>query len=194
MADHPIRLTAKSAFGAALPVRHGTVTLSEPAAGAVTWIAPLNGKGAAVSSALKRQIGAALPEPGESTGTGDGGPDGARVIWAGPGQAFVLGPQVKPIAGAAMTDQSSAWARCALDGRDAAKVLARLVPVDLRDAAFPSGRTARTQLGHMACSLTRVGPDRFEIMVFRSMAATALHELDRAMGMVAARVASAHRA
>lgn len=188
------RLTAKDAFGALVPVTFGTVTLSGIEAGAVTWLAPLAGKAAEVSAALAAQVGAGLPEAGQSLAAA-----GGRVVWAGPGQAFVIGPDLTPIDGAAQVDHTSAWARMALEGADAEAVLARLVPVDLRAAAFGEGATARTQLGHMACSLSRTGvragagagagagAERFEIMVFRSMAASAVHEIARAMEMVAAR-------
>ncbi len=179
-------LISKGAFGALLPISHGAVTLTECADAPVTWVAPLKGQSTGVEAALQNQIGAGLP--GANTTTGK---DGARVIWAGPGQFFVVGQALAPIDGAAMVDHTSAWARSALQGADAAAVLARLVPVDLRETAFGVGATARTQLGHMACSLTRVAMDRFEIMVFRSMAATAVHELERAMVMVAARAALA---
>ncbi len=53
-------------------------------------------------------------------------------------------------------------------------------------ACFEVGHTARTLLQHMACSLTRVAENRFEIMVFRSMAKTAVHEIETAMRTVAA--------
>jgi heterotetrameric sarcosine oxidase gamma subunit len=52
---------------------------------------------------------------------------------------------------------------------------------------FEVGHAARTMLGHMSCLLLRVEADRFLVLVFRSMAASATHDLDRAMRMVAAR-------
>jgi sarcosine oxidase subunit gamma len=59
--------------------------------------------------------------------------------------------------------------------------------VDVRRAQFPPGHAARTMLHHMTCTLMRTGDDAFEIMVFRSMAATAVHDLGTAMRSVAAR-------
>lgn len=174
-------LTFKTAFDGLLPITIGTVTLSEVTPDTVTWIAPAKGKAAAVSKALEKQIGAAFPEPNRVTGTD------MRAVWTGPGQAMILGAVLKPITGAAMSDQTSAWACCAVDGPDAAAVLSRLVPIDLRADKFAVGHAARTLLGHMNCVLMRTGPDRYEVMVFRSMAATATHELECAMRMVAAR-------
>ena len=69
-------------------------------------------------------------------------------------------------------------------GRD---VLARLVPLDLSPAACPKGSARRTLLGHMSCLILHPGGAAFEILVFRSMAHSAVHELTRAMTAVAAR-------
>lgn len=175
-------LNARTAFDGRLPVAHGDAELRETAFDAITWIAPHDGRHADVSAALERQIGGALPDPNRCTGRPP-----ARAVWAGPGQALILGPPLKPIAGAAMVDQTAAWASCLLEGPDAAAVLARLVPIDLRDGAFATDHAARTVLGHMNCVLMRTGLSAFGIMVFRSMAGTCAHELDRAMRMVAAR-------
>ena len=175
-------LTAKTAFDGTLPLTHGDVTLTEVDYDAVTWIAPHKGKQAATSKGLEKQIGAGWPEANRTTGS-----DGKRAVWTGPNQALVLGPVLKDIKGAAMIDHSSAWAAAALEGPSARDVLARLVPVDLRDDRFAMGHGARTLLGHMNCVLMRTGRERFEVLVFRSMAQTCAHELARAMRMVAAR-------
>jgi heterotetrameric sarcosine oxidase gamma subunit len=57
----------------------------------------------------------------------------------------------------------------------------------MRMSAFAVGATARTQLGHMNASITRTGDDTFLIAVFRSMAATLVHDLTTALEAVAAR-------
>jgi heterotetrameric sarcosine oxidase gamma subunit len=61
------------------------------------------------------------------------------------------------------------------------------VPMDLRLAACPVGTALRTQVNHMNAILLRTGDYGFEIMVFRSMARTAWHEIETALHMVAAR-------
>lgn len=174
-------LTAKTPFEGLLPATKGDCTLSEVTHASITWISPANGKSPAVSKALTKQTKAPFPNPGRIEGPN---------VWSGPGQALVLGPALKPIKGAALSDQTSAWACCALEGPGARQVLARLVPIDLRAEAFAEGRVARTLLGHMNCVLLRTGADRYEIMVFRSMARTAAHEIADAMGLVAARAAT----
>lgn len=169
------RLIAKTACDGLLPVSHGALTLSEAVPQAITSVAPYAGQEAAVSDALKQAMGAGFPAPNRSLGKA-----GARVVWSGIGQALVLGAPVAP-KGAAVTDQSDAWACLVLEGDGAADVLARLTPLDLRDSAFKRGHAARSLLGHMTCLFVRTGAVRFEMLVFRSMAKTAVHELSRAM-------------
>lgn len=171
-------LTAKTPFDGLLPITKGSTTLSEVTHGAITWLSPAKGRAAAVSKALTKQIGAPFPDPGRIEGPS---------VWSGPGQALVLGPSLKPIKGAALSDQTSAWACCTLEGPGARDVLARLVPIDLRPDVFGEGRAARTLLGHMNCVLLHRGKDHYDIMVFRSMATTAAHEIADAMDRVAAR-------
>ena len=117
------------------------------------------------------------------------GKAGARAIWFGQGVALLQGPVAA--AGlaefAALTDQSDAWAVVRLDGIGSADVLARLVPVDLRALTFKRGHTVRAELAHMQASITRIGPDAFQVMVFRSMARTLVHDLKVAMAAMAAR-------
>ena len=79
------------------------------------------------------------------------------------------------------------WADLVLVAPASADVLARLVPVDLRLAACPAGSALRTGLNHMNAVILRTGDHSFEVMVFRSMARTAWHELETTMHMVAAR-------
>ena len=88
---------------------------------------------------------------------------------------------------AAITDQTDGWASLTLTGPHATDALARLVPLDLRPAAFPVGQTTRSALNHMQMILTRTAPDAFHILVFRSMARTAWHELHEALTTLHAR-------
>ena len=174
-------LIAKSPCEGLLPIEIGPMRLSEVVPEAITWISAFDGQEKNVSAALKAAIGAPMPAPNRTTGKA-----GTRAIWCGPGQALVLGPPVE-IEGAAVVDQSDGWAVIMVEGTGARDTLARLTPLDLRDGAFKHGHTARTLLNHMTASLTRVAADRFEVMVFRSMAQTAVHELQTAAERVAAR-------
>ncbi len=174
------RLIAKSPAEGLLPVVVRGLTLTEADHGRITSVAPFRGQEAAVAGALKQAIGAAWPAPGRITGRA-----GARAVWSGLGQVLVLGPEVA-VAGAALTDQSDAWCCLALEGEGAAAALARLTPLDLRESVFKRGHAARSLLGHMSCLFLRTGAARYEMLVFRSMARTAVHELTRAMESVAA--------
>lgn len=184
MTDPVTMLLAKTPCDGLLPVTIGTVRLSEDAPRAITSVAPLKGQAAAVSDALSAQIGARLPKPGRTTGKA-----GARAVWSGLDQALVLGPALSPIAGAAMTDQSDAWACVTLEGPGARAVLARVTPLDLRESVFKQGHAARTELAHLSVVLIRTGAERYQVLAFRSMAKTLEHDLSEAMTAAAARAA-----
>lgn len=177
-------LMAKSPCEGLLPVTHGGVTLSEVEMTHLTSVAAFKGQDKELSSAMKAAHGMAFPSINRATGK-----DGARAVWFGQGQAMLVGPKADAALGAhgAMTDQSDAWAIVRLEGAGAEDVLARLVPLDLRQSGFKRGHTARSQLQHMMVSITRVGDNAFQIMAFRSMAKTLVHDLETAMQGVAAR-------
>ena len=180
-----VRLIAKTPCEGLVPVEVAGVTLTEWVPEAITSVAPFKGQDKLVSAALKEALGTGLPAPGRAAGK-----EGARVLWSGLGQAMVLGPRVE-VSGAALTDQSDAWACLVLEGPEARAVLARLCPLDLRREVFKRGHVARSLLGHMNVLVHRAGAERYELMVFRSMAHTAVHELSEAMTSVAAQSARA---
>ena len=180
------KLIAQPPLKTGLPVEAGTTILRTPRVGRITSLAPLDGAEAALSEALQGAHGLAFPDPNRATSG-----SAARCVWTARGQAMLMGPtpDASLAKHAAVTDQSDGWVVFRLEGEDAAAVLARLVPVDLHPAIFAAGHTARTLLGHMGCSLTRVGEAAYDIMVMRSMAQSALHELTVAMKSVAAQQA-----
>jgi sarcosine oxidase subunit gamma len=55
-------------------------------------------------------------------------------------------------------------------GRDAEALLARIVALDLRESAFPTGHFAATGGHHMMLKLRRPEPNAFELFVMRSFA------------------------
>lgn len=166
-----------------LPIELAGAMLSEVAPGPITSIAPFKGREKAVSAALK-PLGLRFPGQGRYLAEG-----GAAIFWSGRGQAFLIGAGAPPklAEAAALADQGDGWAALVLTGQKAEAVLARLIPLDLRLAGFGEGRAARSTLGHMPLILTRPRPGEFGLMVFRSMAGTAVHELSVAMRAVAAR-------
>ncbi|MEO0772822.1 MAG: sarcosine oxidase subunit gamma [Pseudomonadota bacterium] len=166
------------------PLDIGAVRLTEVDLGALTSLAPYKGQDAALSKALKAAHGMMWPGAGQATGK-----EGARAIWFGHRMALLAGPAPDADLAryAALSDQTDAWVSVRLDGADAGDVLARLTPLDLRAVAFKRGHTARTELMHMAVSITRLSDTAFLILGFRSMAGTLRHDLEEAMRGVAAR-------
>lgn len=159
-----------------LPLAHGRVEAVEVLPVRLTSVAPFAGQEAAVSAQLEAQVGAGFAAPNRRSGA---------VTWFGHGTWLVAGDVV--LDGAAVTDQSDAFAVVQLSGARAEDVLARLVPVDLRGKVFKTNHVAKTMLGHMAVTIIRTGPDSFEIMAMRSMAKTLVHDLEVAMRAVAFR-------
>ena len=179
-----VDLIAKTACEGLLPVTIGNVSLSELTPESVTSVAAFKGQSKAASAALEAADNVAMPAPNRSTGNAK-----LRAIWTGPDQAFYMGAALKAdLSGiASTTDQTDAWAIVKLEGDHAADVLARLTPIDLRATSFKRGHTAKTDLMHMSSSITKIGANAFEIMVFRSMAKTLVYDLTTAMASMAAR-------
>lgn len=179
-----VDLVAKTPCAGLLPLEIGSVSVVEINLGRLTSVAPYDGAIDAISDRLKATHGMPFPKPNRATGN-----EGARAIWFGRDVALVAGPTCDPALAetAALTDQSDAWACVTVAGPGAEDVLARLVPVDLRAVHFKRGHTARTLIQHMNGSITRIGADRFLILVFRAMARTLVHDLKQAMDAVAAR-------
>ena len=167
-------LIAKSALSGQGSAVHAGTTLAEVTLGCITSIAAFPGQQPAVATAL----GQAFPAPNTHAN---------GLCWTGPDQAFLIGRPAPDLAGlAAITDQSSGWAALRLTGSMAADALARHVPLDL--ARMAPGQAARAPLGHMQMILM-AEQDGFLILVFRSMARTAWHEIAASLAMLAARAA-----
>lgn len=177
-----VELKAQSPCAGLLPLEIGGVTVAEVDLGVLTSVSAFDEE--ATSKALQKAHGMALPASGRATGK-----EGARCIWFGLREVLLAGPapDATLAKSAAVVDQSDGWACVTVSGEKAVDVLARLVPVDLRETTFKRGHTVRTQVLHMNASITRLGADRILILVFRSMAGTLVHDLKQAMEAVAAR-------
>lgn len=171
------KLIALSPCSDLLPLEVGGIVVTEVSVDRLTSVAPYNGQAKAASACLKDQVGAVLPAPNRRSGA---------VSWFGHGVWMVAGA-VSLDGVAAVTDQSDAWAVVHIAGQGVEDVLARLVPADLREHIFKTNHVAKTMLGHMSVTITRVGPQGFEIMVMRSMSATLVHDLHIALRGVASR-------
>lgn len=173
-----VELTPATPLEAMEPITIGTVTLAEAQPERITALSPFKGKAQTLANWLKKTHALDLPDAGRRVAN-----DTAQALWFGKDQVLFMGPvpDASLSKHVAMTDQSDAWAIVTLTGGDVEATLARLVPVDLRLSAFSVDQTARTLIGHMQGSVTRVGEDQVMLMVFRSMAGTLKHELMRAM-------------
>ena len=177
-------LIAKTALAGKKPLVLAGTTLAEVDHGVVSSIAPYPGQAAAVGNALLA-LGFGFPAVNSFAVK-----EAALIAWSGREQAFLIGAECPDLAGlAAVTDQSGGWVSLSLQGPLAAEALARYVPMDLRLSTFPVGMAARTPLYHMSMLLLRVAEDGFRLMLFRSMARTAWHEIEVALKTLAARAA-----
>jgi hypothetical protein len=109
-----------------------------------------------------------------------------RVAWSGLDQWFVMGPEPVSIPGAALTDQSDAWARSGCPAPDRAMCWRGSCPSTCAPACSRSDMPRARCWG--TCPASDAGGERTatSCLVFRSMAASAAHDLDRAMRMVRA--------
>lgn len=177
-------LIATSPLAGHPPLVLAGTTLVERLPGQITSVAPFRGQGAAVAKALKVH-GLSFPAPNRIVSSGQ-----ARLVWTGRDQAFLIGAAPTGLSPhAALTDQSDGWAMLGLDGPQAEAALARIIPIDVRAAVFAPGHAARVPFNHMSCVLMRTGAEAFEVLVFRSMARTAWHEVQVALTGLAARAA-----
>lgn len=175
---------AKTALEGRAPLDIGGTVLMELDAGAIASIQPYPSQDKAVAKVLK-PLGFAFPAVNSFAAR-----EGALIVWSGREQALLIGAECPDFgSAAAVTDQSGAWVTLSLAGPAAEAALARYVPMDLRLSAFPVGAAARTPLYHMSMVLLREAEDGFRLMLFRSMARTAWHEIEVALKTLAARAA-----
>lgn len=175
-------LIAKPALDGQAPLTLIGTSLAPVDLGPITSVAPFPGQAKAVDKALK-PLGLTFPAPGSTTAKG-----GARIVWTGPDQAFLIGAEAPEVKGAAaLTDQSGGWSALRLSGPALADVMARLCPIDFRASAFRPGQAARAQLGHMNAVFWAEDDGALMILTFRSMARTAWDECAHALTALAAR-------
>jgi heterotetrameric sarcosine oxidase gamma subunit len=178
-------LIAKSPLAGRAPVTRGALSLSETPMEAITSIALFPGQSKAIAKVLK-PLGLTFPAPNTVSQSGD-----ARLVWTGRDQAFLIGVSAPAIPAevAAVTDLSDGWAGLSVEGPAAHDALMRWVPIDLRPRHFAVGTAIRAPLYHMQAIILRLTANRIDLMVFRSMARTAWHEIDLAMTTIEARAA-----
>jgi methylglutamate dehydrogenase subunit D len=151
-----------------------TLRLHHPLA--IVTIMARKGRAEALAAALGDGFGLALPGPGQST-------TGKDVVlrWAGPEQWLAIaegardGELYRRLAAAlaetaSLVDQSHGRVAIVIAGPRARAVLAKGTAVDLHPSRFRPDQVAMTQMAHVGVHLTKVAPDAFELLVFRSFA------------------------
>jgi sarcosine oxidase, subunit gamma len=130
-----------------------------------------------IAGAVREVAGVEVP------GTWHAAMEGERgAVWMAPDELLLLLPYAEaPSAVARLDEMLSGQHHLALDVSDmravlrltgplAGEVLAKGVPCDLSDRAFPPGSARRTTTAGIAVALWRLDPETWEIAAFRSHA------------------------
>jgi sarcosine oxidase subunit gamma len=169
------RVIRQGRYGADRPGGPGVVLgLRHPVS--IVSVIARNGKALELSHSIQTHFGFDCPPPGHSSGNGrmalhwceheqwyavaDGFPEGA-----------LYEELRRKLSGlASVSDQSHGRLIIRVAGRRSRDLLAKGTPVDLHPRAFGPGRSAVTQMAHVGVHLVQVGPDAFELSVFRGFA------------------------
>jgi sarcosine oxidase subunit gamma len=184
-----LELKPRSAFDGLLPGSTSTAGLQvlDRDGAALASVVVRRGQREALRAALRSRFGLELRD-GPVLSTGEGlilagtGADSWLAVSTGP--AANLGAELADRLGAcaAVCEQSDGYGLLRLSGPEAARVLQRLLPVDLHPRAFPVGAVASTLAAHMPLLAWRLDAADFEVAVFRSYAASLVLALSEAAG------------
>ncbi|MEM6624092.1 MAG: hypothetical protein AAF674_17860 [Pseudomonadota bacterium] len=163
-----------SPFAATVQGRADGVTLAPMARGSLWQVAAWGDTYAEVEAALAKACGCEAPAPNLAVATKDGG----QLIRTEPLKWWVLGadgadcPLQPDPADGAWLDLGHDQAGVTLSGPNAAELLKRMVSIDVREAAFPNGAFATTDMHHMITRVLRLDADGpcYHVMVMRSYA------------------------
>jgi sarcosine oxidase subunit gamma len=130
--------------------------------------------------------GQPLPLPATARRITDGG---TQYVWSGPNawlaisENTVLFQELSERFGAvaALTDQSDGLTSFRVIGPQARAALAKLVPIDLHDSAFPPDAAAITLAGHIGVRIWQEDDGAFCLTCFRSFAQALHHALVQAV-------------
>lgn len=190
MPEH--RLKALTPLAQARPVIRsvGRITIAENPDIALASLAQRRGREADFTARAEALLGLPLPAPGHAAQAGDWG-----AIWTAPGQWFIEAPfathediaaRVKEAVGetASVTEQTDAWVRFDITGRDAIPMFERLSAIDIH--AMQAGQATRSLIEHLGCYvICREAGSRYSVLGMRSAAASLHHALIQAAESVA---------
>lgn len=176
-----ISLTAAPVLGTDMTL--GANRIVERGDLALVSVATPIGGAEALETAMTRAWGLAAPSPTLTSTGGD-----KRAIRTAPDQMLVLFAHATPDANAVVhaalagagytTDQTDVWLVLQVSGPQTLAALERLCPLDLHEAAFPVGASARTVMEHMGAILVRTAPDTFLLLSASSSAGSFLHAVE----------------
>ncbi|MFP7674854.1 sarcosine oxidase subunit gamma [Marivita sp. S0852] len=159
----------------------GPVTVTEVTSVALASVAARLGREDATRSGLAKVLNVAAPD----TSRCDGG-DTFSAFWTGPDQWMIEAPiethedlakhVLKTLGSdASVTEQTDAWCRFDLKGRDLASVLERLCPANVR--AWTGGEVQRSSIDHLGCFVIFRDTETISIIGPRSSAGSLHHAL-----------------
>jgi sarcosine oxidase subunit gamma len=141
------------------------------------------GRGAALKAKVKARFKIDLP-PGPKRAAREG----VAFVGTGPGAWMAVGEGVEAgwldalaadLEGlASVTDQTGSYAAMRLEGPAVLDALAKGVFLDLHETAFPVGSAAGVSIAHIGAVVWRRERLVFEVLTFRSYAASFWHWLD----------------
>jgi methylglutamate dehydrogenase subunit D len=162
-------------YGADRPRGPGVILALRHPVSIVTVIAR-KGKAEAASEAMNTGFGLGFPPAGTSRSNG-----ALALHWCGFEQWYAVADgfaegalyeQLRErLAGfASVSDQSHGRVILHVEGPNARDVLAKGTAVDFHPRVFGPGRSAVTQMAHVSVHVAQVGPDAFELSLFRGFA------------------------
>ena len=177
-------LRPRSAFAGLLPAKsaiQGLDILDRDGAGLGT-IVVRRGARQAFRTALQAQFGLDLREGpvlsiGENLVLAGSGADSWLAVSKGETRTLGATLAASLTGCAAVCDQSDGYGLLRLSGPNAAKVLQRLLPIDMHSNTFPQGSVASTIAAHIPLLVWRLDEATFELAVFRSYAASFMYAL-----------------
>ncbi|MEM7267964.1 MAG: sarcosine oxidase subunit gamma [Pseudomonadota bacterium] len=160
----------------------GTSLNEETGLSIVSIATPLGGEDA-LTAAVEKAWGCALPASCKTTNGGD-----VTLISATADSYLALLPAVDGLAigGVAdalgdagyYTEQTDNWVAIRISGPKAVEALERICPLDLDDEAMPIGAAQRTVMEHLGVFILRKAKDGFLLLSGSSSAASFLHAVE----------------
>lgn len=180
MPEHSLKPLTPLGHESPETVTLGPVTIAEVVDIALASLAVRAGRGGDVATAA-RKAGIALPPPGHAAAG-----DPWSAFWMGPEMWMITAPcsthedivaALKPVFGdaASLTEQTDAWARFRVTGRDLPRLFERLCGADLDRAS--GGQAIRTTIEHLGAFLLVREDGAIDVLSARSSAASLHHAI-----------------